>query len=516
MENIGVKKIIIVGGGMSGWLAAICLQDYDQYDITVIESPDISNIGVGESTQPGVSLFLQESNFDITKWMPYTNSTFKYGVMFEGWSNNKFMVDSESKYFTTLDTGIDDTRSIADICIANNMSIDDFFNWFPPYRMSVNNKSPFYSKEKLHFLEGGDRFPPKPVQWNNKLMIDLLRKECINRNVTFINDTVVDVELDEQGYVSSIITINNKISGDLYLDCTGFSSVLLEKKYNISWLKVDDILYNDSAVAIRKSYVNPQKECHPYTKSTAMNSGWMWSIPTYNDIAHGYVYSSKYIDKDAAEKELRTKINEWQSPAFHVPFKTGAREVVAYKNVCGIGNSIGFVEPLEATNLSLTIETIRDILVLLNTTNNNWNTYVEKNLNTIFASRFKELLFFIFMHYHSSTKNDTTYWQDIHKIPVPIFGHELYNKLKNYPVTNRDIQTNLVKLEKNIPTIFSGGHWFQLLKGTGWYENINREFSEEVKKYGNHVLSVHKFRIDSIIDLYPNHYDYLTEWYESC
>lgn len=520
MREIKIEDIVIVGGGMSGWLAALTLEK--DYNITIIESPDISIIGVGESTQPGLIRFMADHNFSPSQWMPEVSATYKLGVMFEGWSNNKFMVDSESHLLNIVDTTEDIKINIHDICIANKTSTNEYFNCFPPYRMAIENKSPCFSDERFNYLGGNATTTNKAVHWDNRLMVDALKKECLKRNITFIQDTVVDVNLDEDGYVKEIITNNSKITGDLYLDCTGFKSMLLSK-LDVSWNSIENHLYNNNAVAIRKQYTNPQEECHPYTKATAMNSGWMWSIPTYKDIAYGYVYSDKYIDKDEAEKELRLKIDEWEASAFHVPFRTGAVDRVAYKNVCGIGNSVAFIEPLEATNFTFTTEMINYLRRILAYSNNRWNPKVENSLHILFDARFKELLFFIFMHFHSANKNDTLYWQDTANTPLPGYAKNLYNKLKDYPISQSDLVDYFwdghpftKDIKSDYITMFHNGHWWQLLKGNNWYENAESPLSDDVVKYGNAIMDINKYRVDKVIKLFPNHYDYLTKWYESC
>jgi len=523
MRDIKIKNIIIVGGGTSGWMAAIFLVRR-QYNITVIESKKTSVIGVGESIQPAVTAFLDFAGYQPTDWMPKCNATFKMGTMFDGWNpNNTFMVDSESAAFSLLDTTEYASHGTSDAAIATGMTAKEWSNWFPPYRMAINNKSPKMGKERFNYLNGHTAAPPNAVQWDNKGLIDFLKQECINLGVTHIIDDVVDANLDKEGYVKELILeeqIEN-ISGDLYIDCSGFNSVLFDLIYQCPWHSVQDFLPTNNAIAIRKKYTNPQKECHPYTMSTAMDAGWMWTIPTYKDLAHGYVYSDKYIDKDEAEKEIRTKINEWDAPAKHVPFKTGTRQTIAFKNVYGVGLSAGFLEPLEATNLAFTVIAIGNLGKMLYETQNMYNEDMGLHISKMFGMQVDEIVSFIYMHYRMAPKNDTQFWKEIKERPIPDKIMPMYNAIKDAPMSQSAFHDMMVKdmpgfrfVEPNSP-IFAAGHWWQLMKGMGHYENIKKSYSDDFIKYSKLVLNVHSNRMDEVLKTFPNHYDFLTEWYES-
>ena len=524
MKDIKVKDIVIIGGGTSGWLAAIFLIKREVYNITVIESKKIPTIGVGESIQPAVTAFLNFAGYQPTDWMPKCSATFKMGTMFDGWTpDNQFLVDSESAVFSILDTTEYGSYGTHDSAIATGMTAKDWSNWFPSHRMAINNKSPKMGKERFNYLNGHTAPPPNAVQWDNVAIIDFLKQECIKLGVTHVVDSVVDAQLDQEGYVKELILEDRmeNISGDIFVDCSGFNSVLFDTVYQCPWHSVHDFLPTNNAIAIRKKYTNPQKECHPYTKSTAMDAGWMWTIPTYDDLAYGYVYSDKYIDKDDAEKEIRTKINEWDSPAKHVPFKAGTRETISVKNVYAVGLSAGFLEPLEATNLAFTVIAIGNLGKLLYETQNMYNEAMGTHISRMFSLQVDEIVDFIYMHYRMSKKDDTQFWKEIKERPIPDKILPMYNAMKDGPMTQEMFYDMKMKdmpgfrfVEANSP-IFASGHWWQLFKGLGHYENIKRSYSDDFIKYSKMVLDVHKHRMDNVIKTFPNHYDFLTEWYES-
>jgi tryptophan halogenase len=480
---------------------------------------------VGESTQPSVSSFLLNIGYKQTDWMPHANATYKLGVMFNGWSDTQFMVDSESAVFSTLDTTETEYGSFGthDAAIATGMTAKEWSDWFPPYRMAINNISPKFGKERFNYLDGHDYLQSNAVQWDNLEVIEWLKSECIKLGVNHIVDNVVEVNLDLEGHIKELVLEDQavNISGDFYIDCSGFRGVLINDVYKRPWETVEDILPTNTAVVIRKKYINPQKECHPYTGSTAMNSGWMWTIPTYNDLSYGYVYSDKYIDKDEAEKELRTKINEWGISALHVPFRAGQRDKIAFKNVYAVGLSAGFLEPLEATNLAFTINAIKTLGNLLSQTNGVYNDEkMSVPISKMFSMQVNDIVNFIYMHYRMSTKDDTLFWKEIKEKPIPDKVLSMYNAVIDGPIPQNVFFDMMMENRPSFGMdtdflMFSTWHWWQLLKGCGRYENIKRTYSDDFIKYSKMMLNVHSSRIDNVLNVFPNHYDYLKEWYES-
>jgi len=539
VRNIKINNIIIVGGGFSGWLTALSLRKASEHlNITLIESDKIPHIGVGESTQPLLTRFLYHLGYPPTVWMPRANATYKMGVIFNGWSDTQFMIDSESSLFNILDTteynsfGMPDTRNtkrldhsfgMHDAAIATGMTAKEWSDWFPLYRMAINNKSPKFGKERFNYIDGFDSLHCNAVHWDNFEVIEWLKSECIKLGITHIVDNVVDVNLDVEGYIKELVLENRvvNVSGDFYIDCSGFRSVLIDGVCKRPWESFENILPTNNAVVIRKKYTNPQKECHPYTGSTAMDSGWMWTVPTYNDVSHGYVYSDKYIDKDDAEKELRTKINDWDTSALHVPFRVGQRDRIAFKNVYAVGLSGGFIEPLEATNSSFTINAIENLVGILFETD-----FVYKDedmgyhISKMFSMNTDEILNFIYMHYRMSTKNDTLFWKEIKEKPIPDKVLPMYNAVIDGPLSQQEFYESAIKGRPHLKfkhsfPLFSAHHWWQLLKGCGRYENYKKSYSDDFIKYSKMALDIHSSRMDNVLNIFPNHYDYLTEWYEN-
>jgi len=521
MEKRKIKDIVIVGGGSAGWLAALSLSSPQltkkfEYNVTLIESKDIPTIGVGESTQPLVTDFMNRAEFKVWDWMPKANATFKMGVLLDGWADIPSFVDSEDAVYHSLYN----QYTMSDIFLKNKLSAEQFNEWLEPYHISRENKCPLIGtprKEKprdadVIYYSKSDGNPPWAVQWDQASLANTLREECITRpNFKLINETVNDISVDNGGFVTSLELTNGlRVNGDLFIDCSGFKRIILNKLYNIPWISFNNFLPNNHALVIRKKYVNPQQECHPYTKATAMTSGWKWSIPTYNDMSHGYVFCDKYIDVQDAEYELRSKINEWEAPVLDVPFTPGISNQIAHMNVIGAGLSSAFVEPLEATSLAFTCVSVGVLQDCLVDNNFYFVPAINHDVNVVYNIIVEEITSFIFAHFKYATKNNTPYWKDLKKIDPPPHAKLYTDEAEKNPIHKRWLEQQTTK------KMFHAGHWFQLLYPYGFYKDFTPHVPDHVNAIGKIWLERYKHQRTELLSQLDNHYDYLTKWYESC
>lgn len=498
-----MKKIIILGGGTSGWLTAAYLIHNLNIPIQIQLIEDFSKgpIGVGEGTQPFTAKFLYECGLEPKTWMKPSNSSFKYGVEFIGWNNDPYFVDNDL---------------LANNFLSPNMPISKYFmdkphntfsEWQPSYKLAKSNISPKLDPNTdINFGVGVDSYGA--VHFSAYEIIDTIKNLILNK-INYINTKIVKTNRDESG-ITEIIDINNQVyKADLYLDCSGFNSILLGQTLQTPFNSYNKWLLNDSAVTISKSYTNPQQECHPYTKATAMNSGWKWTIPTYLKIGNGYVYNSSFTSPDQAEQELRHSINEFLSPAKHLKMKIGSYNNIAVKNVVGIGLSAGFVEPLEATGITFTTSIVKNLCKLLNITNNNWTDHSKSILNKEFNEMCFEILAFVYAHYYFSSKNDTPYWQEIRN-----------SNLNDLPTAALEILEYFYPKPKNFTfltpkSMFTNMHWWSVLHAGGAYKDITNQITPSEIKYFEYFINTQNFRINESIKLFGNHYDFLDNWYKS-
>lgn len=490
-----MENVVIVGSGSAGWLTAISLVNQN-FNVTLVESPDIPVIGVGESTQPAVTSFIEIfGKIPLDEWMHEVGATYKMGVLVDGWSDLPVFVDSESASYHSF-TG---SRGIESFILTNKISPEDYLNRFDAYLVAKNNKSPCIDSFHYGVVNGEGNNKHTAVQWDSMRVQKFFKEKCLSKdNFTLLQENMVDVIFDENEFVKEIKLSNElTVSGDWYFDCTGFHRKILSK-YNSQWYSFSNMLLNNSAVVIRKKYIDPRQECHPYTKATAMDFGWKWGIPTYDDMSHGYVYSNNYISKEDAEKELRTKINEWNSSALHVPFTPGISSPMAYKNVIAAGLSGAFVEPLQATSLAFTCLSVANFIQ-----NYRGPSTDIDSLNTIYHRIVAEIVSFITAHYYFCQKNDNQYWKDVKKTTLLPYVNDIFEKVKNGDLLGEE------ELSQN--SMFHGGHWFQLLYPYGLYKNYKSDLSYKINELGKINYARKNLMQNELIDLLPNHYDYLTE-----
>ena len=496
-----VKKITIFGGGTSGWLTAAYLVNNLTIptEIVLIEDTEQGPIGVGEGTQPFTAKFLSQCGILPHMWMKQSNASLKYGVELVGWNDDPYFVDNDNQDnciiaydFYTSDYFIDKPYS-------------EFAEWHPAYRLAKKNTSQKFD----HYLDVNHRMGAADFGAVHFSAYDIVKtiKELILDKITYIDTKITDITVSEDGIESLISENGEKYKSNLFIDCTGFSSLLLEQKLKVPFVDYTRWLPNDNAIVIRTQFTNPQEQCHPYTKATAMDSGWMFTIPTYKSIGNGYVYSSKFISPEDAEQELRNKIGEFVAPARHLKMKCGYHEVIAFKNVCAVGLSAGFVEPLEATGITFTTAVVSDITAVLNTSKNIWGDQQKSVINNNFRFMSDEILAFVWAHYYYSTKNDTEYWKSFKT-----------QNIDNLPKTAKEILNLFLPVPERFLTIapnsmFNVVQWFTVLHAGGAYNGVQSKLTEKQKKYAEYFLESQSARLSIAEEMFDNHYDYLTEWY---
>jgi hypothetical protein len=218
-----------------------------------------------------------------------------------------------------------------------------------------------------------------------------------------VSDNGIDCLVTKGGYA---------IQADLYIDCTGFKSVLLEQTLGVKFNEFDNLI-NNRAVAARVLYENKEEELKNYTNCYGLSSGWMWTTPLWTRMGMGYVYSDKFITPEEAEKEFREHINAHDVECRHIEFSHGIHEKVWEKNVVAVGLSYGFLEPLESTGLLSTHEVIKHLVTVLDRRNGIVGSVDRDSLNTVCKGVMTGMSGFVAAHYYCSQRNDTPYWKHL-------------------------------------------------------------------------------------------------------
>ena len=362
-----VKSICIVGGGSSGWMtAAALLKNFEDMEITLVESSDIPTIGVGESTIGSINDYLRNLELEDEDWMSFCNATYKTSIDFQNWDGKGTRVRypfGDASYlgkYSSVDWFIKKALLGADKDEYTDFAMDSAW-------MIRANKL----VKETDYIRNWKFNRDTSYHMDAALFGEYLKiNYCKPRGIKHVIGSIETISKDLSGNISSItIGSGEDIVADLFVDCTGFASLLLDGAMSVPFISFEDTLLNNRAVAFRIPYTDKEVEMEHATNATTLSSGWVWNIPLWNRIGTGYVYSSKFLTPDKAEAELRdylTNHRDVKVPAevldelraFHVNIRPGIHEKGWVNNVCAVGLSNGFIEPLESTGLMLTHDAI--------------------------------------------------------------------------------------------------------------------------------------------------------------
>ena len=408
------KKVLIVGGGSAGWSAAAYLNaalnrgGRKRAEIMLIESPDVPRIGVGEATIPSINHILAVIGIDETDFLKRVDGTFKQSIRYVDW------VDGTGDYyhhpFSRFRVAPLDTTG------QNWLSSDRSI----PFMETVSAQPIICELGLAPKMMGQWDFGPQLVyayHMNALKFADYLCEHSTARGVTHLKDNVVDVEMHENGHIAAVVTESGqREAADLFIDCTGFAALLIEKKLGVDFVDCSQWLLNDQAITMHVPYEQHYSgRVNPYTQATALSSGWCWDIPLQDRRSLGYVHSSQFIDADDAERELRHFEGAHSSvlDARLVRFKVGVRRQPWTANCVSIGLAGSFIEPLESTGLYLSH--LAAVMLAEHFPLDDDFAPLAFRFNRIMLNRFYEILDFINMHFCMTRRTDTEYWREIRK-----------------------------------------------------------------------------------------------------
>ena len=407
MDNPSVKNIVILGGGTAGWMTASLLHKKWQHlgiKITVVESPDIGIIGVGEGSTPLLKVFFDSLDISESEWMPVCNATYKNGISFLNWST----VEGYEGYFHPFPTSLDFATFgfLYKYAALRRQGLDVLAH---PNRFSLlanitdKRLAPLPAENfPFHFQYG--------YHFDSVLIGKFLRERAKAKGVEHIEATVESVEQHDNGDIKSLkLNTGQDLAADFFVDCSGFASILMQKTLKVPFLPFAENLFNDSAIAVPTEI---DSDLPSETISTALSNGWVWKIPLTNRFGNGYVYSSKYTTPDEAETELRTHLGILDSDveARHLKMKVGRTEETWRNNCVAIGLSQGFIEPLEATALQFVYSTIDEFSTAFE--EGEFTNQYREDFNARMNKNFEGIRDYIVLHYKTNSRSDTQYWID--------------------------------------------------------------------------------------------------------
>lgn len=425
MDN-HVKSLTIVGGGTAGWLTALMMHTMlnrrlkkPAVQVTLIESPNIPTVGVGEATVPSMPRLLRQMGINESEFMLRCNATFKCGVRFADWS-----VDRDGKPVTYLHPfntaryiqGLNPALHFHHFAAAEGRT--DLTDGLVPNKRFVDA----YRGPRQTDAADYDAAFGYAYHVDAGLFARYLREVTVNRGVTHILDDVKEVRLDERGFVAELeLAEHGPYPVEFVIDCSGFRGLIINQALGEPFEPWGHHLLCDRALAVQVPHTDIE-HLSPCTTSTALGAGWVWKVPLYTRIGTGYVFSSAHRSDDAAWDEFRQYLDAQGLDTSKEPralsMRVGRTRNSWVKNCVAIGLSGGFIEPLESTAIYI-IEMAARML------HNHFpdkaiSPALVKHYNAEMAALYDEILGFIVMHYITSNRTDTPFWVDAREgVDVP-------------------------------------------------------------------------------------------------
>lgn len=496
METNRIQKIVIVGGGSAGWMTAATLSKIlkDKFcEIELIESESIGTIGVGEATIPQISTFNRTLGIDETEFVKRTKATFKLGIQFENWGKL-----SDTYFHPFGPYGLD-------------MAGVSFHAYYQKYH--PEHKNELLMQYSLQALAAQENRFMRPINAGNSplskiayafhfdagLYAQFLREHAEERGVKRTEGKVVDVtQRSTDGFIESVTLDNGQtITGDLFIDCSGFRGLLIEGALKTGYHDWTHWLPCDRAVTVASESLDVLR---PYTRSIAKDAGWQWQIPLQHRVGNGHVYSSKFMDDETAQKELLSTVEgKTLADPKMLRFVTGHRKKFWNKNCVAIGLSAGFLEPLESTGLHLIQSGIAKLLQMFPT--RDFAQIDIDRYNRVTAFEYDRIRDFIILHYHATQRDDTPFWNYTRTMDVPDY---LADKMAVFKNQGRIFREN--------EELFNDTSWFSVMMGQNLIPKTHDTVAdvmspEETKDKMDHIREI----IATSVTHMPQHADYIAE-----
>ena len=410
-----IRNITIVGGGTAGWMTALLLQrrlavkssGKNKITVTLVESPNIATVGVGEATVPGMPATLREAGIQESEFFRTCNASFKLGVLFDNWNVNKN--GEKIAYINPFNRASPiDGIDVAEYYFRYGVRGAKFSEIMSPATYCMRRLkgprplgAPAYDTKQgfAYHLDAGK-------------FAAMLTAFCKRKGVVHLRDDMVGVTKNDRGLIESIqLKETGEHKTDFVIDCTGFRGLLINKEMGEPFLDYSRYLANDRALAVQIPHADPGK-IEPVTRSSALGAGWSWRVPLYNRIGTGYVFSSAHRTDDEARDEFMGFLGD-QAKGLEprvIPMRIGRTRKTWVGNCLAIGLSGGFIEPLESTAIYMIEMAVRWLITYFP------DTDFEPSLQNAYNQRvnylYDEVLDFICMHYRLGNRTDSQYWID--------------------------------------------------------------------------------------------------------
>jgi tryptophan halogenase len=518
-----INTIYVVGGGSAGAMTACTLKKFfPRKDIRILEGRDIPVVGVGESTLGQINGWLNLMGIEDKDWMKECNASYKLSIRFEDFLH----IGDGGFHYPFGSTNFAKQESLAGL---NDWYFKKFIYPETPNSDYADCIFPAMSLVNQNKITNKEIFPNYSFKRDVAYHFDAIKfgnwlKEKFFRKIggRILQENIRKIYKNDDGSIKSVeLDTGNFIEADLWIDCTGFNSLFLGKSLEEPFENYENILPNNSAWATRLQYFDKEKELKPYTNCTAYNHGWIWDIPLWSRKGTGYVYSDRYVTDEEALREFKNyliiKNPKMTSDVFEnlefkkLKMRVGIHKRLWVKNVCAIGLSGGFIEPLESNGLLTVHEWLTHLIEILKKPI--VNEFAKTSFNMTCKRMFRGFAEFVALHYALSNRTDTEYWKDIQKREYSIEQFNFQEK--------SDFQRAVIeKMEVNHYDSIGGFHC--IATGMNWYptsiERIKYALStvseNDLKKQWQpyiEKLNIRKQKWKKLADKCPTLYQFLKE-----
>jgi hypothetical protein len=427
--NDSLRSVVILGGGTAGWMTAAYLsKKVPHLEITLIEAPTIPKIGVGEATVPNLQkVFFDALDIPEDEWMRAVNGSFKVGIRFVNWNGRN--ADGSDRSFYHLFGLLPgcDGLPLSHYWVKRRLAGDA-----EPFDHACYVEPPLLDRKLSPRRLDGSRVLNYAWHFDAHRVADFLREKAVGWGVEHVVGEMESVRLREDGAIHSLTTRQGgTYAADLFVDCSGFRSLLINQAMQEPFIDMSDHLLCDSAVATAVPHDDEANGVEPFTSAIAMDAGWTWKIPMLGRFGSGYVHSSKFTTMDQAARDFcrlwnldqnRTELNK-------IKFRVGRNRRAWVKNCVGIGLSSCFLEPLESTGIYFIYAAIYQLVKHL--PDRNFDPTLIDRFNQEINFMFDDCRDFIQAHYFTNKRDDTAFWRaNRHELKIAPGIQEKYETFK--------------------------------------------------------------------------------------
>ncbi len=519
-----IKSVVILGGGTAGWMTAAYLGKALQQTVavTVLEAPTIPKIGVGEATVPN----LQRVVFDYLgipedEWMRECNASFKIAVKFINWRTPGEGVPRARTWHGRPD------HFHHPFGLLPAQEQIPLSHYWAHKRLNGETDEPFdyscFSEPAIMDALKAPRMPNgKPATYyawhlDAHLVADFLRRFATEKQgVAHVQDELTEVKLDERGFITALVTKGGRtLDGDLFIDCSGFRGLLINKALGEPFIDMNDHLLCDSAVATAVPHDDEANGVEPYTSAIAMKSGWTWKIPLLSRFGSGYVYSSHFASETEAIEDFCKlwDLDPESTPLNKIRFRVGRNRRAWVKNCVSIGLSSCFLEPLESTGIYFIYAAIYQLA--RHFPDRRFDPVLIDQFNHKIETVFDETRDFIQAHFFYSPRTDTPFWAANKRLRLT---ESILTKVAmfkaglpvNPPLTDESGYYGNFEAEFN--NFWTNGSYYCILTGMGVLPDHPLPaigYKPESIKAAERLFDAVKQEQDELVATLPSNYDWL-------